>query len=48
MQDVRIRSVPVKLVRRLKAVLAESGTTLIEWFEMAAAETADKHKEKAS
>jgi hypothetical protein len=42
MQDVRIRSVPIALVRRLKAVLAAEGTTLIEWFEMAAARTADE------
>ena len=43
MQDMRIRSVPVALVRKLKSALAAEGVTLIEWFVMAAAATADSH-----
>lgn len=39
-QDVRIRSVPSKLVRRLKSVLALRGQTLTEWFMLVAAESA--------
>jgi hypothetical protein len=41
MQDIRIRSVPVALVRRLKSVLAANGMTLQDWFMGAAALTAD-------
>lgn len=41
LQDVRIRGVSVILVRRLKAVLAGRGQTMIEWFTQSAAQEAD-------
>jgi hypothetical protein len=46
-QDVRIRDVPVELVRRLKSVLAARGETLGEWFLMAAARDAAPANPKA-
>jgi hypothetical protein len=46
-QDIRIRSVPVQLVRRLKAVLTIQGMTLQDWFMGAAALTADQPKRPA-
>ena len=42
MQDVRIRNVPVKLVRRLRSVLVARGMSLIDWFILEAAKTADR------
>jgi hypothetical protein len=47
MQDIRIRGVPVELVRRLKSVLAAQGMTLKDWFMGAAALTADQPKRPA-
>ena len=46
MQDVRIRSVPSVLVRRLKAILYKRNSTLSEWFLLVAAETANKGDKK--
>ena len=46
MQDVRIRTVPVKLVRRLKSVLAGRGESLIDWFLVQAAKTADEGEKR--
>ena len=43
-QAIRIRSVPVELVRRLKSALASRGETLGEWFLMAAARDAEAHE----
>jgi hypothetical protein len=44
MQDVRIRTVPRKLVNRLKAVLAIRDQSMVEWFQQEAAKTADEGK----
>ncbi len=44
MQDVRIRSVPRRLVNRLKAVLALQDRSMVEWFQEEAARTADEGK----
>ena len=43
MQDVRIRSVPVPLVNKLKSILVIREMTLAEWFiEVAAKEKVKK------
>ena len=43
MQDVRIRSVPVPLVNKLKSILVMREMTLAEWFvEVAAKEKVKK------
>jgi hypothetical protein len=46
MQDMRIRSVPKKLVYRLKAAIASQGWNLAEWFIIAAAKTADDYEQR--
>lgn len=46
-QDIRIRSVPVSVARRLKSVLAARGLTLAEWFMVASADYVDKANEPA-
>jgi len=46
MQDVRIRTVPVKLVRRLKSVLARRGESLVDWFLIEAAKTASEGEKR--
>lgn len=44
LQDIRIRNVPQEMARRLKAALTRDGTTLAEWFMLAAARTADAYE----
>ena len=44
LQDVRIRSVPVPLVRRLKAAMAARGVQFAEWFLLMAARYAEEYE----
>lgn len=45
-QQVRIRNVSSKLMRRLKAVLAKRGETVGSWFLLVASRTANKEDEE--
>ena len=44
--DVRIRGIPRELARRWRSAIVADGISMVEWFELRAAQTAEAHENR--